>query len=715
MRKDTKQGIKIVVILAIIILLVLGFLKYGLNLGKLSILPELDNRINYYDNITDITQAIQVSSFSSNGFNCRTDEIAGVICFENDKFLMINKGAEINFYDDYLVLSSCFGGNTIIQSKKSFANLNGFIRTLNVQGGQVVIVDGVGKEFALPVVGAVDKFVPRNYEIKPNNLVSNAYDFFADGEFVGRTTFNDNQLYFRFISSGGYTSRSSSQCNQAVLDYIKFVPIEAFTIKNDEVWVTYRIKNIGTTAYDYTFEDIQKQQGLSILGFHSLIEPATIRDLTAQTEVPEPRIYGNLISNQLVTIQPNTIHKIVYRTKYVNDMPPQCKGDSGQAVEKQPDGSWACGAFVKETPITQQCSPETVKQDCPILQECEAQRDLITCEARTVNNEEKNLCIYDKFSPACKNQLITYQDKLVEVPKEVFIDIPSGGNSFTCFFDETKTSCQVGEKIISVSEPAYICNLPSDSSTIVSSGGLPSCWQQTLTFDNALIFKNDEIKSNIGFGIKGQLKMSASLDSQRKLRKSWGTVGIFTMPDDFLETSIKSAGSRFVLQNSADKINLLVTNKLGFGIDGGYSLLTKNLALEGGKVLRDDAVNTFLKNGVNEISFDKATAELGTIVDDTSFFGKITTHKEYILKSGSNNKYKILSIPTDVVIQIPSEIGKVQPITTQIIERRIIREIAPVTIGEGFDIKQHINNYGIIYVIVVILIGMGIWYYKRKK
>ena len=74
-----------------------------------------------------------------------------------------------------------------------------------------------------------------------------------------------------------------------------------------------------------------------------------------------------------------------------------------------------------------------------------------------------------------------------------------------------------------------------------------------------------------------------------------------------------------------------------------------------------------------------------------------------------------MSIPTDVVIQIPSEIGKVQPITTQIIERRIIREIAPVTIGEGFDIKQHINNYGIIYVIVVILIGMGIWYYKRKK
>jgi len=195
MRKDTKQGIKIVVILAIIILLVLGFLKYGLNLGKLSILPELDNRINYYDNITDITQAIQVSSFSSNGFNCRTDEIAGVICFENDKFLMINKGAEINFYDDYLVLSSCFGGNTIIQSKKSFANLNGFIRTLNVQGGQVVIVDGVGKEFALPVVGAVDKFVPRNYEIKPNNLVSNAYDFFADGEFVGRTTFNESIIF----------------------------------------------------------------------------------------------------------------------------------------------------------------------------------------------------------------------------------------------------------------------------------------------------------------------------------------------------------------------------------------------------------------------------------------------------------------------------------------------------------------------------------------
>jgi len=473
------------------------------------------------------------------------------------------------------------------------------------------------------------------------------------------------------------------------IDWIKYVPPETFSIKNDEVWV----KEVKGSSYSF------KNLDWEMLGFHSEVRPATIRNLNTQIEVPTPQIYINLINNLLVEVQPNTIHTFFYKTKWVQGLDSSCQGQLDK-VEVKIGDKWVCESFVKETPIIQQCQ---IKADCPILPNCESQKDLINCD--------NNLCDFTAFSPACKNQLITYQERVTEIENTKFVPIISGSNSFYCFFDDKQTGCNVGEKQIGITKPSYVCQLPSDSSTIVSTGIQPNnCWKATLSFlGNNYGFINNEINNNIGSNIKAEISMSASYDNElKRVRDNWGIAGKFTLPDNFLEIKPKSLGNKFVLQNSNEQVTFTITNNLGFGIDGGYSLLTTNTALEGGVVLRDETLPLLLKSGINDITYNFKTGQLGTIIDIIGVFGEIKTDREYVMKSSINDKEKFLVITKEVKTEIPADIEKVQP-KVEIIERIVEK---PITQEKSLT-KTILITIGISVVVVLITIGI-IWLIRRK-
>lgn len=655
-------------LIAVIVIAVLAAGTFIIKQGfkPLAILPELDNRINYFDKKNDMTQFVQISSTE----------------WENDKFYYSSGGSsslvvtDDNIIGGDLIRISCNNiGQVQIFAKKDFARLKTYLRLRTYGGGGVAITDGYA-QLGLGKYLIAGEWI--NYEILPDNLNVGTYYLYVSGQFVEKVE-NWKKLIFL------------AQCTQnrenIDIDYIKYVPIESYSIKNDEVWV----KEVRGSSY--SFADLKWE----MIGYHSEIRPATIRDLTAQTEVPAPQIYINLINNLLVTVQPNTVHTFFYKTKWVSGLDSSCQGQLDKVEVKGSDGTWHCESYVKETPIIQQCQ---TKADCPILPECVAQKNLINC-----NN---NLCDFSAFSPACKNQLITYQEKVIEIENTKFVPIISGTNSFYCFFDKTKSSCQIGEKTISVTAPSYVCTMPSDSSTIVSTGRQgDECWQSTLSFDNKnYVFKTNEKKDNVGFNIKAEISMSGSLDSTRKLRDGWGIAGKFTLPDNFLDLKVKNAGNKFVLQNSIEPITFTIINNLGFGINGGYAIQTQNTALEGGVVIRDETKNIFLNSGENDITYSFKTEQLGSIADIILAFGKIITDREYIMKSSSAGREKYLVITKEVKTEIPSEIEKVQPkieIVERIVEKPVIRETT----------KEVIPAWIWLVLIIIILFAVGFLVWKR--
>ena len=610
-----KIGIGIIVIAIIALAVVMS--------GLLTILPELDNRITYFDKVEDMSSFVRTNfGIENNKFACYTDDLTRVRVYNNPNY---------GVSDIFTISPSSAGGLGIpCHPTKDFTRLSVFIRWQSPSNSDLLDIYGSG------TVGMGNTNAWHNTEIQPDNLNIGQYYIFNDGEFVRRITATNDKI---LIYSGGIN---------IVIDSFKYIPIEAYTIRNDEVWV----KEVRTGG-SYSYSNLNWE----MIGFQSQIRPATIRNLVDQTEVPAPQIYVSLINNKVIDIQPNEIHTFYYRTKWVSGLDSSCQGNLDQVEVKQSDGTWKCEGFVKETPIIQQCQ---VASDCPILPECESQKSLISC-----NN---NLCDFTAFSPACKNQLITYQEKVIEIENTKFIPLLSGTNSFYCFFNDKQTSCNIGEKTISVSAPSYTCPLPSDSSAIVTiTDNNINCWNSILTFNGqSLIFVNNNIENDIGFGIKAESSASATL-KDGKTRDDWANIVKITLPDDFLEIKTKELGNKFVLQNSQDKITFTITNKLGFGIDGGYTIQTQNLALEGGAVLRDDSIPLFLKNGDNEITYDFKTSQLGTIVDIIGAYGKISTDRDYILKSSQDKGQKYLILTKEIVTSIPLGLENVKPIT-EIIE-----------------------------------------------
>jgi len=603
-----QTNINLFVVLALIGLGIFLFINQDIDFGDIqSVLPGLDNRIVYFDVFEDFTQFVFVlqtgttNTYINNKMRCNVNPgNAGFIPIENDVlFLGGNTQNDIN-----------------CQPLKDFSRLETFIRYKTEGAGTSrFTVDNVDL--------STTNNIFRNVEIIPDNLNKGVYDIFVNGEFSQRIDIEEKKLIISF-----FVSRAT-----LTVDYIKYVPPETFTIFNDEVWVK------EVRGSDYAFDDLDWE----MIGFHTLIRPATIRDLIAETEVPAPQIYINLINNIPVEVQPDTVHTFFYRTKWVEGLDSSCQGNLDQVNVKQDDGTWKCEGFVDESPIIQQCA---VKEDCPILPECENQRDLIVCT-------EENLCDYTDFSPECKNQLATFQELVFEKTK--FVTIPSGANQFFCFFDKTTSSCTVGEKTISATSPSYVCDLPDEGEVVSIGIQADSCWKSTLTFDgsNYVFFVGDE-KSDIGFDIEARLDMSASLDSDRVLKDNWVVLGKFTLPDDFLDIKSKELGDNFILQDSDEKVTFTVTNNL-FGIDGGYIIQTQNLALEGGAIIRNEVVDVFLNAGETDITYDFTTHQLGTIVDIIEVFAKVTTDKKYILKSSTSGLQEFLVVTKKVVTELPPE------------------------------------------------------------
>lgn len=321
--------------------------------------------------------------------------------------------------------------------------------------------------------------------------------------------------------------------------------------------------------------------------------------------------------------------------------------------------------FVQETPISQQCE---VTDDCPIVPKCESEKVLITCNSAT------KLCDYSSTSAQCRNQILTYQEISKNVESTETTSSLSGINSFNCFFEGNKNNCQVGEKVISISSPSYICGMPSDSSTIVSTGRQSDeCWKSTLSFDGKEFeLRNNEEVNDIGFGIKAKISISASLDSERRLKDNWGILAKITLPDNFLEIVPKSSGNKFILKDSTEKVIFVIRNTL-FGINGGYTILTQNMALEGGVVLRDDIKEVYLPKGDTEIIYNFRTDQLGNIKDTIGIFGKVTTDKDYFLKPVQNGIQKFLVISKEVRTELSNTLVN-DPVKPNIIEEDMLDE-----------------------------------------
>jgi len=651
-KRNTAKNITITAVLAILILSIVGSVLY---FNRQTILPELDNRITYVDINNKGTQFVKLSDGQ----------------FENDKFICSSDGD--GGFSSLDIVGRSLGGASC-QTKKDFDRLQVFMNA--AFGGETFLFFGNVK--LEQEITKLD-WKKRNYEFIPDNLNVGVYDIFINGEFAKRIS-GVNNAKLRFSSSGG------SGTNFANWEYIKYVPLETFTIKNDEVWVK------EVRGSDYSVADLNWE----MIGYHTQIRPATIRDLTAQTEVPAPQIYINLINGLPIAVQPNTVHTFFYKTKWTERLDSSCQGQLDK-IEVKIGDKWVCESFVKETPIIQQCQ---VKSDCAILPECEAQTNLISC------NQDTHLCDYAQFSPACKNQLITYQEKVTEIEKTKFVPIPSGTNSFLAFFDNTKSSYDIGEKKLSVSSPSNICPIEDDS-TIISSS---NCFTSTLFFNgNNYKIENDK-EIIVDFGIKIIPSISGQIREMQL--KDWSIVIKATLPDDFLEIKGKELGNKFILQNSDDKVIFTITNKLGFGIDGGYTIQTQNLALEGGVILRDETIPLFLKNGDNDVTYSFETKQLGTIVDIIGAFGKVTTDREYRMFSSKDGKQKFLALTKEIVTEIPQDTDKVQP-KAEIIEKVIEKEAEEPIVGIKKEFK--IPSFAWAILVVAILIISSLIFIKLRK
>ena len=241
------------------------------------------------------------------------------------------------------------GAGIKIITKKDFSRLKSYVRSAG-RGGQVFVM-GV----PLPQSNDVTKFY--NYEVIPDNLNIGTYYINVNGEFFQKLT-NVAEVKWQF--------QTGQNDHSIYVDYIKYVPDETYTIRPDEVWVqevraggltgaTYSIKGVGDKNNDLRWE---------MIGFYSETRPATIRDLTVQTEKTANTIYVTLKNGLDVGIQPNTIHSLFYRTKFVEGMDSTCMGQLDKALYPQPDGSYKCESYVRETPIIQQCQ---TKANSPIL------------------------------------------------------------------------------------------------------------------------------------------------------------------------------------------------------------------------------------------------------------------------------------------------------------------------------------------------------------
>lgn len=335
-----QKNIGIILIVGVILILLFG---KGL---WFSVIPELDNRIVYWNKPSDATSFVVTQHLG--------EESGGTLdIVENDKFYCTRVNILPKMDEERLYLDACYSIQRLdCRTKKNFKELTTFVKLSGLNDARFSIGDA-------SIPRSTVWGVYENFEIRPNYLEENTYDLFSNGEFVKRLRLSSPDVYLGFsigYGSGGYS------CNTIAIDYIKYVPVESFVIKSDEVWVQEVKGNLGSSVISYTINDLNWE----MIGFQSQVRPATIRDLTAQTEVPAPQIYVNLINGLPVNIQPNTIHTFFYRTKWVDGLDSSCKGDLNKVETKGSDGVWRCESFDEplQCETNNDCS-QPLKNICP--------------------------------------------------------------------------------------------------------------------------------------------------------------------------------------------------------------------------------------------------------------------------------------------------------------------------------------------------------------
>ena len=163
MPKNKGFKIFIGILIAVVLLSVIGVVSY-FGFSKQTILPELDNRITYWDKSTDSSQTIQVSSWKIGEQTCTAGGLT--TCYESDKFGII-KSDNTAYYGslDYSVnldsidFFNSRGSYIGIIFKKDFSELSTFIKVTALGSGRH------DTSFAGDIYGN-----NLNYEIRPDNL-----------------------------------------------------------------------------------------------------------------------------------------------------------------------------------------------------------------------------------------------------------------------------------------------------------------------------------------------------------------------------------------------------------------------------------------------------------------------------------------------------------------------------------------------------------------
>ena len=267
MLKMKKKNKKIFII-SIIVLFILGIFLMNKYFKSLSILPGLDNRITYYDNPTDVSQTVDAYYNPSPEVLSYTGQPnKPYTIYENDKFIMtIKTGWDGNvYYKDEIIVYCGQNGYTDLITKKDFSRLKSYLRVLNDESGRLIIRVNLGESSSVDIILPIGQGVYTNLEIIPDNLNVGVYNIFIDSEFYKRIT-NVNTLKFYFDAiCGNYAGIR--------IDYIKYVPDEAFTIRNDEVWVqevrgsgSYSIKGVGDKNNDLRWEMIGFKTNFRYIG-----------------------------------------------------------------------------------------------------------------------------------------------------------------------------------------------------------------------------------------------------------------------------------------------------------------------------------------------------------------------------------------------------------------------------------------------------------------
>ena len=166
-KKMSKPDKAMLIAVIVIAVLAAGVYLKGFLFKPLAILPELDNRINYFDEAEDMSGFVRTNyGIANDKFECYTDDLSRVRVYRNTGYSTTSDIFTISYRAQCTPI-------------KDFTRLAVFIRWQSPSNTDTIDFYGSG------IFGLGGTNAWHNTEIRPNYLQVGVYDIFNDGE-IGR-------------------------------------------------------------------------------------------------------------------------------------------------------------------------------------------------------------------------------------------------------------------------------------------------------------------------------------------------------------------------------------------------------------------------------------------------------------------------------------------------------------------------------------------------